>query len=63
VYFEFCCGDVADYGTPGDPFELDTYAVIRTPGGQCFTIKLREGLRSSGNPLPDPTAQGECVDH
>jgi hypothetical protein len=60
IYFEFCCGDVADYGTPGDPFELDSYAVIKRPDNSCFTIKLREGLRSSGNPLPDPNAPGDC---
>ena len=54
VWFEMCCGDVADFGSPGDPFELDTYAVIRDPGGGCRTEKLREGARNSGDPLPVP---------
>ena len=52
VWFEMCCGDVADFGSPGDPFELDTYAVIRAPGGACRVEKLREGARNSGDPLP-----------
>lgn len=52
VWFEVCCGDVADFGTGGDPFELDTYAVIRDPGGVCRVDKLREGARNSGDPLP-----------
>lgn len=54
VWFEMCCGNVADFGTPGDPFELDTFAVIRDPGGGCRIVKLREGARNSGDPLPVP---------
>ncbi|MDG2305879.1 MAG: hypothetical protein P8R42_14785 [Candidatus Binatia bacterium] len=52
VWFEMCCGSVADFGSPGDPFELDTYAVIRDPSGGCRVEKLREGARNSGDPLP-----------
>lgn len=54
VWLEVCCGHVFDFGSPGDPFELDTYAVIRDPGGGCRAEKLREGARNSGDPLPDP---------
>lgn len=53
VWFEVCCGDVADFGSPGDPFELDTYAIIRDPNGSCRSYKLREGGRNSGDPLPE----------
>ena len=61
IYFEKCCGTVADFGQPGDPFELDSYVVLETPAGQCFTRKLREGKRSSGDPLPDPNGvHPEC---
>ncbi len=52
VWFHMCCGDVADFGTGGDPFELDTYAVIRDPAGNCRAEILREGARNSGDPLP-----------
>ena len=54
VWFEMCCGEVADFGSPGDPFELDTYALIRDPNGVCRIDKLREGARNSGDPLPEP---------
>lgn len=54
VWFEMCCGNVQDFGTPGDPFELDTYAIIRDPSGFCHVDKLREGARNSGDPLPIP---------
>lgn len=61
IYFEKCCGTVSDFGVPGDPFELDSFVVLRTPAGQCFTRQLREGRRSSGDPLPDPNAvHPEC---
>lgn len=60
VYFEECCGTVADYGSPGDPFELDTYSVLRRPDGSCFTRALREGGRNAGDPLPDPAAPDTC---
>lgn len=54
VWFEVCCGDVADFGTAGDPFDLDTYAIIRDENGVCRSEKLREGARNSGDPLPAP---------
>lgn len=54
VWFEVCCGNVDDFGSPGDPFELDTFAVIRDPSGVCRIDKLREGARNSGDPLPVP---------
>lgn len=61
VWFEVCCGDVSDFGAPGDFMDLDTYAVIRDPGGACRLEKLREGARNSGDPLPDPANIGqEC---
>ncbi len=54
VYFEECCGDVDDFGSVGDPFELDSYTVLRTPQGDCIEKQLREGARNSGDDLPDP---------
>ena len=59
VWFEICCGSVADFGTAGDPFDLDTYAIIRDPDGTCRSVKLREGARNSGDPLPYPD-QDQC---
>ena len=54
VWFEVCCGNVSDFGSSGDAFETDTYAVIRDRNGTCRTEKLREGKRNSGDPLPYP---------
>ncbi len=54
VWFEVCCGDVPDFGSPGDPFELDTYVILRDPDGSCRSDKLREGGRNSGDALPVP---------
>ena len=54
VWFEVCCGNVSDFGSSGDAFETDTYAVIRDRNGTCITEKLREGKRNSGDPLPYP---------
>jgi len=61
VWWEFCCGKVADYGSAGDNFSLDTYYTLRTPGGQCINETMRKGARSSGDPLPDPNViDTEC---
>lgn len=54
VWFEYCCGEVSDFGSPGDPFELDTYAILRDSSGACRSSKVREGGRNSGDPLPQP---------
>ena len=61
VWFEVCCGNVADFGAPGQYLETDTYAVIwDKQANNCFLEKLRESGRSRGSYLPDPATGPEC---
>jgi hypothetical protein len=56
VFFEDCCGQLSDFGSPGDPFDLKTFAVIRTPAGDCNFITLNT---NQGDELPDPSVPDE----
>ena len=56
-----CCGEVSDFGAPGQYLETDTYAVIwDRKENTCFMEKLRESGRSKGSYLPDPESGTDC---